>query len=86
MNKRHKAKFIKELKHLHENNIVPQEHLIKIIKVVAIVFSSSKDFSTYHDLLEAVGICYKDKLLENWETLIHEATEYKPEDSMICNM
>jgi hypothetical protein len=86
MTKRQKAKLIKELKHLHENNIIPQEHLIKMIKVVTIAIVSPKDHTTYHDLLEAIGLPYKDKLLEGWDALVQEAAKHNPIDDLVCNV
>lgn len=86
MRKKQKEKLIKEFRNLHENNIIPQEHLIKMLKIVVLTFASPKDDTLYHDLLTAVGMPYKDELLKGWEDLVQQAARGKAGDGLMYSM
>lgn len=79
MSKKQRERLIKEFRYLYQNDNVPQEYLIKIIKVVAAAFTGS---NIYHDLLDAVGIPYKDDLLNGWDQMITKAAKAKAGDSL----
>ena len=85
MNKRQREKFIKELRYAYDNNIVPQEHLITLIKIVSVSLlpSTCKSNGIYHECLAAVGMPYKDDLLKGWEDLVEQAAKHKSTD-LIC--
>ena len=86
MTKKQREKFIKEIRLLCEDDTIPQEYLIKIIKAVVVSFASSKDYGLYPELLEAVGISYRNTLLKDWEATIIKASKMKPEDVMYSNV
>jgi hypothetical protein len=86
LSKRQKEKLRKELRLLCGDNTISQEVLIKIIKAVVVALASSNDDSLYHDLLEAIGVSYKDALLKDWEATINKASKIKSSDGLLYSM